>query len=97
MTENTEKLLVEIAQELKHQSKLNMFIAISGVIVGLYLIVYTIVLILASHPRTDFVPLLEFAFTDSLVILALIIITYAISLKISKKPLKWVEEEKGGN
>ena len=72
-----------------------MFIAISGAVVGIYLIVYTIILILASRPYTNFVPLLKFAFTDALVILVLIIIVYVISLKIGKKLLKWVEGERG--
>ncbi len=80
MTENTEKLLVEIVQELKHQGQLTMFIAISGAIVGLYLIVYTIVLILASNSHTDFVPLLEFALITTLPILIIIIAVYFIAV-----------------
>ncbi len=92
MAKDTDKLLVEILQELRYQSRITMFIAVSGSMIGLYLVAYTAVLILIPNPNTNFAPFFNFAFTDALVILVIVIFVYFLSLKVGKKVLKWLEE-----
>ncbi|MHB1830263.1 MAG: hypothetical protein ACYCO0_02625 [Candidatus Micrarchaeaceae archaeon] len=93
MSDKTEKLLTEILEELKHQSRLTTFVAISGAMIGLYLVAYTAVLILLPNPNANFYPYFEFAFMDALVILVIIIGVYFVSLRVGKRFLKWF----GGN
>lgn len=88
MPDKIEKLLTDILEELKHQSRLTTFVAVSGATIGLYLIAYTAVLILLPNPNANFYLYFQFAFTDALIIFAVIVFFYFVTLRMSKKPLR---------
>ena len=87
MPKNNDKLLTEILKELKLQTLLSLFIAVSVTIISLYLVAYGVASIMLSpnYSLSNAYYPLEVGFGVFLIVLAIILIVFAVAAYILRK------------